>query len=152
MARKVAAGLVMYRKTTELELFFVHPGGPFYANKHQDIWSIPKGLVEEGEDLLFAAKREFFEETGIEPAEELLHLDSVKHRSGKIVHAWAFEKDFVGTVQSNTCTIQWPPRSGQTLVIPEVDVGEYFTFSAAQGKVLPAQLAFFERLERLLSS
>lgn len=128
----------MYRKNPErgVEVFLVHPGGPFYKNKDDGYWSIPKGLVEEGEDLFETAKREFVEETGFEiTAKDFIELNPAI-RPDKIVHTWAFEGDCAPSLlKSNTCFVEWPPRSGKQMEIPEIDRGEFFTIEEAKKKM-----------------
>ena len=128
----VSAGLLMFRKGSELEVFLVHPGGPFFAKKDAGFWTVPKGLVEEGEDLLTTAQREFTEETGFTPLAPFLDLGSVRQKSGKVTHVWAFEGDCdPAQLRSNTCEIIWPPNSGKELTIPEIDRGGWFSLEAA---------------------
>lgn len=142
--QKISAGLLMYRmRNNKLELFLVHPGGPYWKNKDSEVWGIPKGEIEDGENLLETAKREFEEETGIKPSGDFIPLGQVEQRSGKIVHAWAFEKDWSGTLKSNTIKIIWNRRK---IEIPEVDKGDYFSFEGAKKKINPAQFEFIERL------
>ena len=151
MTRNISAGLLMYCKKNDLKVFLVHPGGPFFRNKDDDFWGIPKGLTEEDENHLQAAVREFEEETGIKPEGEFIPLGSIIQKGGKKVFAWAFEcpDDAPIKITSNTCEVEWPPRSGIRITIPEVDKGEFFLIEAAKVKMKNAQLDF---LERLLSS
>ncbi|MGQ9662664.1 MAG: NUDIX domain-containing protein [Kiritimatiellia bacterium] len=153
-ARPTSAGLLMYRFRGEiLEVFLVHPGGPLYAKKDIGVWSIPKGLVEAGEDLQQTAVREFVEETGIRPQGTLLPLGSVVQRSGKLVHAWAFEGEWEQSqgIRSNLFEMEWPPRSGKRVSFPEVDRAAFFPASEAKEKILPAQRIFIDRLEEILA-
>lgn len=152
MAKK-SAGLLMYRvRHGALEVLLVHLGGPFWAKKDAAAWFVPKGEVESGEDELAAAKREFKEETGFDPGDELQSLGSVKHKSGKTVTAWAFEGDCdPATLKSNTFTIEWPPRSGKQREFPEIDRAGFFTVDAAREKIHPAEFEFVSRLNTLLS-
>ncbi|MGC8662458.1 MAG: NUDIX domain-containing protein [Candidatus Micrarchaeia archaeon] len=146
------AGIVAYRFGREgLEVLLVHPGGPFWANKDYNTWSIPKGIVEKDEDELHAALREFNEETGFEANCDLTDLGSVDY-SGKSVHAWAAKCDFdVSNAKSNLFEMEWPKGSGKIEKFPEVDKAEWFPISKAQLKILKAQVPFLERLkERLL--
>ena len=136
---KISAGLLMYRDRTEhqasVEVLLVHPGGPFWKNKDDGAWTIPKGEVEAGEELLAAAIREFNEETGLTPIEPFLALGQVKHKSGKVVHAWAFRDDCDPTqIKSNTFEIEWPPKSGHRQEFPEIDRADFFDLSAARAK------------------
>lgn len=141
---KTSAGLVLYRYTSELQVFLVHPGGPFWANKDDGAWSIPKGEFEPGEDALAAARREFTEETGFEAEGEFLPLTPLKQRSGKIVHAWAVQMDCdPALVRSNTFTYQ-----GREF--PEVDRAGWFGLAEAKRKILPGQSAFLDEFQRLV--
>lgn len=151
---KVSAGLLMYRrKGGQLKVFLVHPGGPFFARKDEGVWSIPKGEVEEGDELLPTAVREFEEETGIRPTGEQVPLGAVRQRAGKTVHAWAFEGDYDPTrpIRSNTFRMEWPPRSGRMREFPEVDRAAFYDLVTAKRKINPAQAAFIDTLESLLS-
>ena len=130
----------------------MHLGGPFWAKKDAGAWFVPKGEVEPGEDQLEAAKREFKEETGFDPGDEVQPLGSVKHKSGKTVTAWAFEGDCDPAVlKSNTFTIEWPPHSGKQKEFPEIDHADFFTLDAARAKIHPAEFEFVARLNSLLS-
>jgi predicted NUDIX family NTP pyrophosphohydrolase len=140
----------MYRRRgAELQVFLAHPGGPFWTKK--DLWTIPKGEYEDSEPALDAAKREFQEETGFVPRGEFLELGEITQKSGKHVLAWAFEGDCdpAGLV-SNTCVIEWPPRSGRQLEIPEVDRGAWFTIDAARKLIFQGQEKLLDRLIKLL--
>ncbi|MBI4044597.1 MAG: NUDIX domain-containing protein [Candidatus Diapherotrites archaeon] len=148
--KKTSAGLLMYRlKDGELEVFLAHPGGPFYVRKDEGFWTIPKGEVNENEELLAAAQREFEEETGVVPEVEFIPLGSVRQKSGKIVHAWAFEgkKEPHILPKSNFFEMEWPPHSGKTGRFPEIDKAEFFGAKKAREKIHPAQAEFIERLE-----
>lgn len=156
---KQSAGIVLYRRRAGgLEVFLVHPGGPFFAQRDAGVWSIPKGEIGERDDPLEVAKREFREETG-KPVEScaacsrFLPLGSVVQPKGKTVHAWAVEGDWPEGVAvcSNTVAIEWPPRSGRVVEIPEVDRGEFFALERARAKIHPAQAAFLDRLEERLA-
>jgi predicted NUDIX family NTP pyrophosphohydrolase len=149
---KVSAGLLMYRRRGgKLEILLVHPGGPFWRNKDEGAWSIPKGEVAEGEDLWDAAKREFEEELGTKPQGEFLKLTPIRQKSGKVVHAWAVEGDLDTTsVRSNTFSMKWPPKSGKTAEFPEVDRAEFFDSQLARKKINPAQATLIDELERNL--
>lgn len=150
---KLSAGLLMYRGFPALEVFLVHPGGPFFAKKDLGAWSIPKGLVEPGEDTRAAAIREFTEEVRLPIASELLELGSITQKGGKQVAAWAFAGDAPeGYVPpSNTFELEWPPRSGRKRAFPEVDRAEFFTLDVARTKLLEAQRPFLDRLLEKLS-
>jgi predicted NUDIX family NTP pyrophosphohydrolase len=141
----------MYRRTTaELEVFLVHPGGPIWAKKDKGAWTIPKGEYEQDESPLEAAKREFEEETGFRATGELLELGTVKQKSGKLVMAWAVEGDCdPAKLVSNTCEIEWPPRSGRRLEIPEVDRGRWFSLDEAREYIRDEQRAFLDNLRRV---
>jgi predicted NUDIX family NTP pyrophosphohydrolase len=150
---KVSAGLVMYRvRGGRIEVLLVHPGGPHWARKDAGAWSIPKGLVEEGEDPLEAARREFGEETGCAPppgveGSPYVALGSIRQKAGKTVYGWAFEGDCdAGAVRSNLMTLEWPPRSGKFVEVPEVDRAEWFPLDQARGKIIEAQADLLERL------
>ncbi|AWA31461.1 NUDIX hydrolase [Flavobacterium magnum] len=145
---KQSAGLLLYRYTDgQPEVLLVHPGGPFWQHKDAGAWSIPKGEFDGDEQPLEAAIRECREETGVTPTGEFMTLQSVKLKSGKIVHAWALHMDIdAQNIKSNTIEIEWPYKSGKRLTIPEVDRAEWFSVSAALTKINPAQAAFILRL------
>ena len=149
---KQSAGLLMYRsRHGQLEVFLVHPGGPFWARKDLGAWSICKGEYAEGEAALEAAKREFQEETGFTVQGEFLELGTVQQSGGKIVSAWAFEGDCdPGDLISNRCQVEWPPRSGRMIEIPEVDRGDWFSLSEASERILKSQAPFLNRLATLV--
>jgi predicted NUDIX family NTP pyrophosphohydrolase len=138
----------MYRRTNgELEVFLVHPGGPFWAGKDAGAWTVPKGEYLDGEAALDAAKREFTEETGFVAKGEFIDLGVVRQASGKLVNAWAFEGDCdPRELKSNLCTVEWPPRSGKRIEIPEVDRGEWFRVEDARKRILKSQLRFLDVL------
>lgn len=148
----VSCGLLMYRLCNgRTQVLLVHPGGPFFRNKDDGVWTIPKGEVEPGENLLLTAQREFQEETGFKPMGPFTALASVKQKSGKIVRAWAFEGDCdSSTIRSNTFSLEWPPKSGQQMEFPEVDQAEFFGLDDARLKINPAQVNLLDELERLL--
>ncbi len=145
---------MMYRSPEgALEVFLVHPGGPFWVKKDLGSWSIPKGEFDPNEDPLASAKREFEEETGFAAVGEFKPLAPLKQPGGKIVHAWAFEGHCdPKAIRSNTFTIEWPPRSGKVKAFPEVDRAEWFTVDAAKKKILKGQVGFLEELQHLLGS
>jgi predicted NUDIX family NTP pyrophosphohydrolase len=146
---EVSAALLLYRrKGDSLEVLLIHPGGPYWANKDLGAWSLPKGLVEPGEDEFAAAKREFREETGLEPPiGEYTFLGEVKLRSGKRVRAWAGEGDLdVTRLKSNTFPLEWPPKSGKLRNFPEADRGAWFAPAEAKRKLLLGQIDFVDRL------
>lgn len=144
---------MMYRrKHDDVEVFLVHPGGPFFANKDLEAWTVPKGEYVEGEHPLEAAKREFQEETGFPVSETFLYLGSIKQAGGKIVSAWAFEGDCdPSTMISNQCEIEWPPRSGRLITIPEVDRGAWFSLDEARERIKPTQIPLLDRLSEQLN-
>lgn len=146
--KNISAGLLMYSRKNGLKVFLVHPGGPYFMNKDDDYWGIPKGLTEEDEDHQQAAVREFKEETGIKPEGEFTPLGSVIQKGDKKVYAWAFEcpDDDPIKITSNTCEVEWPPRSGKKITIPEVDKGEFFTIEEAKVKMKKAQQKFLDKL------
>lgn len=151
----VSAGLLMCRRQGgTLEFFLVHPGGPFYARKDTGVWSIPKGLPEETEDLETTARREFQEETGIVPQGPFHALGSARLKSGKIIHAWAFIGAWnpADGIVSNTFELEWPPSSGKRIVVPENDRAGWFTFEAGARIIKEQQLPFLERARELFSS
>jgi len=151
MAKKTSAGLLLYRRCPELEVFLVHPGGPFWTRKDAGAWSIPKGEIEDGEDPLQAAKREFTEETGFTISGEVRSLDPLKQPSGKIIYAWAIEADYdPGQIRSNLFSLEWPPKSGKMQQYPEVDRAAWFNISEARNKILAGQVGFIEQLIAVL--
>ena len=154
MRTKVSAGLLMFRRRTqELEVLLVHPGGPYFQNKDEGAWTIPKGEpVIEGEDLLTRARIEFEEELGIAARGDWLELGSVKQKGGKTVQAWAFAGDLADgfELESNTFEIEWPPRSGVMQRFPEVDQARFFSIGEARRKINEAQAVFLDRLIQLL--
>jgi predicted NUDIX family NTP pyrophosphohydrolase len=143
----------MFRRQGDgFEVLLVHPGGPFFANKDNGAWTIPKGEVAPGEDLLARAQTEFEEELGIRPTGNWLSLGSIKQKGGKIVHAWAFEGDLPESFQlkSNTFEMEWPPRSGALKRFPEIDQAMFFNEEIARWKMNPAQVAMLDRLRERL--
>jgi predicted NUDIX family NTP pyrophosphohydrolase len=153
MAKKTTAGLLLYRRRGELEVFLVHPGGPFWAKKDLGAWSLPKGEISDGEELLHAARREFTEETGFAIDGEFRPLDPLKQSGGKVVHAWAIEGDCdPSQVRSNLFSLEWPPKSGKVLEFPEVDRAGWFTIPAARQRIIAAQSGFLDQLIALLDS
>jgi predicted NUDIX family NTP pyrophosphohydrolase len=153
MAKKLSAGILLYRlRHGSPQVFLVHPGGPFWAKKDDGAWSIPKGIYQESEDPLAAAKREFFEETGSEVNGSFRALSPLKQPSGKVVSVWTVEGDLdETTLNSNTFSLEWPPRSGRMQEFPEVDRGAWFDLPTARTKLQPGQRAFLDQLEQLLS-
>lgn len=146
---RVSAGLLMFRwQAGGLEVFLARPGGPWFPHREHDIWTIPKGEVEAGEDLMEAAVREFQEEVGIEPHGPFIELGSVRQRGGKTVHAWAFEGDWDASspIQTSQVEIEWPAGSGQWTVWPEIDRAEFFPVETARDPMKMAQHPFLDRL------
>ena len=149
---KRSAGLLVYRRTGRgIEVFLVHPGGPFWAKKDRGAWSIPKGEYSTNEDPLAAARREFQEETGFAADGDFVELGTIAQASGKLVSAWAQEGDCdPAQLTSNLCEIEWPPRSGKTIEIPEVDRGAWFSMKEAREHILPSQTPLLDRLKEKL--
>lgn len=148
MAKK-SAGLIMYiNNNSGLKIFLVHPGGPYFTKKDEGCWSIPKGLIEENEDTLATAIREFEEETGMKPAGEFISLGEVTLKSGKVVSAWAFEGKEVNNFlfKSNSFEMEWPPKSGKKENFPEADKFEFFTVDEAKKKINPSQIPLIDNL------
>lgn len=150
-----SAGILLYRRFGgELNVLLVHPGGPFWARRDEGVWSIPKGEYEGDEDQLAAARREFAEELGspVPDGGEPLDLGEITQRAGKRVRAWALEGDLdASAIVSNTCQVQWPPRSGRMIEIPEVDRAEWLPLEQARVKINPAQVALLDRFEAAVS-
>ena len=152
MAKKNATGLLLYRRRGELEIFLVHPGGPFWAKKDAGAWSLPKGEIGEGEEPLQAAKREFTEETGFPIVGEFQPLEPLKQSGGKVVHAWAIEADCdPSKVRSNLFSMEWPPKSGKTQQFPEVDRAAWFNIPDARKRILAGQIGFIDQLISVLA-
>ncbi|MES2375226.1 MAG: NUDIX domain-containing protein [Bacteroidota bacterium] len=148
-----SAGILLYRNiNNQLEVFLVHPGGPFFKNKDEGAWTIPKGEFMPDEDPLLAAKREFFEETGLQlTGNEEIKLTPIKQKSGKTVHAWAVAGNFdPATLVSNLFEMEWPPRSGKKASFAEIDRGEWFSVDVAETKINPAQFPLIAQLQSLL--
>ncbi len=147
-----SAGILLYRRCNNiLQVFLVHPGGPFWHAKDLSAWSIPKGEYAPGDDPLAAAHREFEEETGFAvPAGAMHPVGEVKLTSGKVITAWAIEGDCDATsIRSNNFSMEWPPRSGKQQEFPEVDRAAWFALAEAREKIHPARRAFLDRQERL---
>jgi predicted NUDIX family NTP pyrophosphohydrolase len=151
--KKYSVGILLFRfKDRKLEVMLVHPGGPFWAKKDEGAWSIPKGLMEENENPLDAAKREFREETGFEIEGEFIDLGEIRQPDGKIIHVWALEKDLdVTEIVSNKFTIEWPRNSGRMQEYPEVDKASWFDIKQAKKKILKGQIGFIEKLVEILN-
>lgn len=153
---RISAGLLMFRKKGgRLEVLLAHPGGPYFQNKDDGIWTVPKGEVGEDEDLLTRARIEFEEELGVAPmAGDLIELGWIKQKGGKTVYAWAFEGDLKENFKllSNTFEMEWPPHSGKMEPFPEVDRAAFFSIGTARAKIKPTQEAFLDRLIDALNS
>jgi predicted NUDIX family NTP pyrophosphohydrolase len=148
----ISAGLLVFRRDPEtLEILLAHPGGPFWAKKDDGAWTIPKGLVEGGADLLATAQREFTEETNLRADGPFIALTPVKQKSGKLVHAFALEADLdLESFASNTFEMEWPPRSQRRQSFPEIDRIAYFTLTVAMTKIIAYQRPLLEELPRRL--
>ncbi len=145
----ISAGILVFRRNAGLEVLLAHPGGPFWAKKDDGAWTIPKGLVEPGDDLAATARREFLEETNLTFNGELIALSPVKQKSGKIVHAFGVNADVdLGPFASNEFEIEWPPKSGRRQRFPEIDRVTYFALPTAKMKMLTYQRPLLEELER----
>ncbi len=149
---KISAGLLMYRiRDGVLQVFLVHPGGPFWTKKDLGAWSIPKGMLDEGEDPLEAALREFEEETGIKVSGRFIPLAPLKQKSGKVIQAWAFEGDCdPSAVRSNTFSMEWPTRSSRYQEFPEIDRAEWFEIQEAGKKIHRGQMALLTELQNVV--
>jgi len=155
MPAKRSAGILLYRRQEgRIEVLLVHLGGPFWSKKDEGAWFIPKGELEEGEQPLSAAMREFREELGCEPPSgEPLELGTVKNKSGKLIYAWALQGDIdLADFKSNTFTLEWPPRSGKMREFPELDRAAFFALADAEPKLHSAELPLLERLRALLAA
>jgi predicted NUDIX family NTP pyrophosphohydrolase len=151
-ASNISAGLLAFRRAPALEVLLAHPGGPFWAKKDDGVWTIPKGLSEPDADLFATARREFAEETNFAAEGQFIALAPVKQKSGKLVHAWAFEGDFdLASFASNTFEMEWPPKSGRRQSFPEIDRVAYFTLPVAMSKILAYQRPFLRELEPRLT-
>lgn len=146
--KEPSCGLLMYRMRPSMELFLVHPGGPFWAKKDTGVWGIPKGIHDGGEDYFGTACREFTEETGLLPTGPYLDLGTVPRKGRPPIYAWAFETNLAGQpeIASNLVPIVWPPKSGATKTVPEIDRGEFFTVEVARRKIHDVQQPFIDRL------
>jgi predicted NUDIX family NTP pyrophosphohydrolase len=148
MARAQSAGILLYRRRGEaLEVLLVHPGGPFWARRDDGAWSIPKGEFDAAEEPAAAARREFFEETGVELQTDVMPLTPVTQSRGKTVHAFAAEADLdAASVRSNTFEVEWPPRSGRMQAFPEIDRAAWFTLDEARRKIVAGQRPILDEL------
>jgi predicted NUDIX family NTP pyrophosphohydrolase len=145
---KQAAGILVYRiNNKKPEIFLCHPGGPFYKNKDLGVWQFPKGEFESGEEPFDAAKREFKEETGQEINGEFIPLKPIKYKSGKIVYAWAVKGEVnITSITSNTFPLEWPPKSGKYIDVPEMDKAGWFSIKEAKQKILPVLIPLVDEL------
>lgn len=152
MPAETSAGVLLYRRGGgNLEVFLVHPGGPFWARRDLGAWTIPKGAPLEGEALIDAARREFSEETGFTVDGQMVSLGSIRQKAGKVVHAWAVEGDCdPGALRSNTFQVEWPRGSRKMREYPEVDRGAWFTIADARARILPAQAPLLDALQRVI--
>ena len=150
--KEISAGLLAFRrKKSVIEVLLAHPGGPFWAKKDDGAWTIPKGLIEPGDDLLSAARREFTEETNLVAEGEVFALAPVNQRSGKLVHAFAFEADLkLDAFASNTFEMEWPPRTGRRQSFPEIDRIAYFPIPIAMIKIIAYQQPLLREIEQRL--
>ena len=150
MARK-SAGILLYRRRDgRLEVLLAHPGGPFWAKKDAGAWTIPKGEFDDGEDALAAGRREFLEETGVEPPGPFIALTPRRQPSGKTIFAWAAEGDCdAAAIRSNAFAMEWPPRSGKQQEFPEIDRAQWLAISDARAKLIAGQRPFLDELEAL---
>jgi predicted NUDIX family NTP pyrophosphohydrolase len=152
---KTSAGLLMFRtREGELQVLLVHPGGPYFQNKDEGAWTIPKGEVAEGENLFARARVEFEEELGFSPSGDWIELGSIKQKGGKTVHAWAFAGELKNGFKlvSNTFEMEWPPHSGELQRFPEVDRASFFSLEEARRKINVAQTVFLDRLIQQLDT
>ena len=152
MTTKQSAGILLYRRRSNLlEVFLVHPGGPFWKNKHAGVWTIPKGEFTNDEPALDAAIREFREETGTTLKGPFQSLSPIRQKGGKRVFAWASAGDLdPATIVSNTFELEWPRRSGKQISFPEIDKGGWFSLAEARAIINPAQIALLEELEETI--
>jgi len=150
--RKNSAGILLFRRTKkDIEVLLIHPGGPFWARKDEGAWSIPKGEVNEEEDHLVCACREFREETGGDPGKKFIELTPLRQKSGKVIYAWAGEKDFdLATFKSNVFEMEWPPNSGKKRSFPEADRADWFSMEEATRKIIAGQAPFLHQLKSLI--
>ena len=151
---RLSAGLLMYRlKDGVLQVLLAHPGGPYFVNKDEGAWTIPKGEPDADEDLLVAAQREFEEETGIKPSGPFIPLKPIQQKGGKIVHAWAFAGDCdPAAIMSNDFTMEWPPKSGRQQAFPEIDRAEFYDLATARKKIKAGQEVLIDELTAIVQN
>ena len=150
--KEISAGILAFRRVNGLEVLLAHPGGPFWAKKDNGVWTVPKGLVEPGDDLLMTARREFAEETNLTADGAVIALNPVRQKSGKVVHAFAVEADLdLAAFTSNVFEIEWPPKSGRRQRFPEIDRIAYFAMPIAEVKILAYQRPLLEDLAHRLA-
>jgi len=150
---KKSFGVLLFRRREELEFLLVHPGGPFWRNKNNGTWSIPKGEGEDNEEPLTTAKREFEEEVGLLPKGEFIELQSIIQKGQKQVYCWAIEGDFdATTLKSNVFDLEWPPKSGKFISIPEVDEARWFKYAEAATHINERQTALLQELIQILNN
>jgi predicted NUDIX family NTP pyrophosphohydrolase len=148
-ARQISAGILAFRRRPELEVLLAHPGGPFWAKKDAGAWTIPKGLVEPGDEPIAAARREFTEETNLVARGDMIELAPVVQKGGKLVHAFALEADFdLSQFASNSFALEWPPKSGRQQSFPEIDRIAYFALPVAKLKIIAYQRPLLSDLEQ----
>jgi predicted NUDIX family NTP pyrophosphohydrolase len=154
MATRTSAGILLFRRRDGVEVLLAHPGGPFFTRRDEGYWTIPKGEVDPGEELLDVARREFEEETGHPaPRGNPIELGSIVQKGGKVVHAWALEGDLdPAMAESNTFEMTWPPGSGRRQSFPEIDRVEWFDPAEARRRVKETQIPLIDRLEATLDS
>ncbi|HYG03913.1 MAG TPA: NUDIX domain-containing protein [Chryseosolibacter sp.] len=152
MPEKISCGILLYRTLPEIEFFLVHPGGPFFKNKNEGVWTIPKGEPNGAETFLEAAIREFHEETGLVSKPPYIELGSMKQKGGKVVYGWACTDDSSESTNiiSNMFEMEWPPRSGKKQQFPEIDKASWFNYEGAAIMLNPAQRMFLNRLKDIL--
>ena len=155
MSSRISAGIVLYRRAGgTLEVLLAHPGGPYFAARDEDVWSIPKGEVEPDETLYEVARREFEEETGHRPPDDpAIELGSIVQKGGKVVHGWALDGDLdPSAARSNTFPLEWPPRSGRIILVPEIDRVAWFDGAEARRRIKSTQIPLLDRLEVALEA
>ena len=153
MMKKKSAGILVYKRSAENhKVFLVHPGGPYWAGKDLNSWSIPKGEFDDDEDPFVAAKREFKEETSFEVSGEFIELEPVKQPGGKTIYVWAVESGVdAKIIKSNSFKLEWPPKSGRMQEFPETDKAEWFSFEIAKHKIHKGQIPILEQLASKLN-